>query len=331
MKSVLDVLKKIFRPEFSLFWILAVTVVFFGVNIGSYFFDVGNLMNILAQASAMAIMVLGVTWVIGANEMDCSFPEVAACASMVFAIMFHTGISLEISILVSLLVGAAFGVLTSILVVRFNFHSLIATIAVSTVAKSIAAIIYQGMPLPLPGIKSTWFYSVINTTVLGIPMVFIITVVLYVILVLLQERTKYGQYIYAMRENRQAVKEAGIKQNSILFSIFITSALFAALGGVIMVFTVYGSGQPKMGSSFFLDGFTVVFLGAMVLKLGKTNVVGTFFGALMLAVLVNGMTMLGWGFAAGQIIKGMLLVIGVVVVSFSRKKISGKVGRLRYE
>ncbi|MEG1585012.1 MAG: hypothetical protein RR361_08175, partial [Anaerovorax sp.] len=104
----------------------------------------------------------------------------------------------------------------------------------------------------------------------------------------------------------------------------MTSSLFAALGGILMVFTVYGSGQPKMGSAFFLDGFTVVFLGAMVLKLGKTNVVGTFFGALMLALLLNGLTMLGASFAVGQIIKGLLLVLGVVVVAVAQKKKKGK-------
>lgn len=324
-------LKKVFRAEFSLFWILLATFIFFSVKVGSYFYSVGNLMNILATASSMAILVLGVTWVIGADEMDCSFPDVAACASMVFAILVHNGMNIALAILIALGSGVVMGLITSFFVVKFNFHSLITTIAVSTIAKSVAAIIYQGMPLPLPSIKSSGFYRFINATVGVVPMVFIITVVLYIGLYFIQEKTKYGQYIYAMGENRQAVKETGVKSKRILTIIFVTSALFAALGGIIMVFTVYGSGQPKMGSSFFLDGFTVVFLGAMVLKLGKTNVVGTFFGALMLAVLVNGMTMLGSTFAVGQIIKGLLLVIGVVVVSVSQKRKKGKVGVLKYE
>ena len=134
-----------------------------------------------------------------------------------------------------------------------------------------------------------------------------------------------------MGENRQAVREAGVKEGKILGGIFITSAFFAALAGVLMVFVVYGSGQPKMGLSFFLDGFTVVFLGAMVLKLGKSNVVGTFLGGIMLAMIVNGLTLMGANFAASQIIKGLLLVIGIVMVAFGQKKRRGKAGVLKYE
>lgn len=331
MNSIIIIAKKAFKPEFSLFWILALTFGFFSMKVGNYFYSTGNLMNILAQASAMAIMVLGVTWVIGANEMDCSFPDIAACASMIFAMMVHKGNAISISIICALVVGVLLGLMTSFFVVKFNFHSLITTIAMATIAKSIAAIIYQGMPLPIPCIKSTSFNAFINSSYMGIPMIFIITIVLYIGLYILQEKTKYGQYIYAMGENRQAVKETGIKAKRILTSVFVTSAAFAAFGGILMVFTVYGSGQPKMGSSFFLDGFTTVFLGAMVMKLGKTNVVGTFFGALMLAVLVNGMTMMGSSFATGQIIKGLLLVIGVVVVSMTQKRKRGKVGILKYE
>ena len=162
-------------------------------------------------------------------------------------------------------------------------------------------------------------------------MIFIIVLVIYAVLLLIQEKTKYGQYVYAMGENRQAVREAGIKEGRILTGIFVTSAFFAALAGILMVFVVYGSGQPKMGSSFFLDGFTVVFLGAMVLKLGKSNVVGTFLGGIMLAMIVNGLTLMGANFAASQIIKGMLLVVGIVMVAFGQKRRRGKAGVLKYE
>ncbi|MCG8482200.1 MAG: hypothetical protein MJA31_02735, partial [Clostridia bacterium] len=147
MNSMVTITKKAFKPEFSLFWILALTFGFFSIKVGNYFYSTGNLMNILAQASAMAIMVLGVTWVIGANEMDCSFPDIAACASMIFAMMVHKGNAIGISIICALVVGVLLGLMTSFFVVKFNFHSLITTIAMATIAKSIAAIIYQGMPL----------------------------------------------------------------------------------------------------------------------------------------------------------------------------------------
>lgn len=75
----------------------------------------------------------------------------------------------------------------------------------------------------------------------------------------------------------------------------------------------------------------MVFLGAMVLKLGKTNVVGTFLGGIMLAMIVNGLTLQGASFATSQIIKGLLLVIGIVMVAVGQKKRRGKAGVLKYE
>lgn len=323
-------LKKIFKTEYSLFWLMAVALIYFAVAQPA-FFSFYNLMNVLKNSSYMGLMVLGVTWVIAANEMDCSFPDVAACASMVFAWFAANGYNLWLSIAVALLSGVACGVLTSVLVVRFKFHSLITTIAVSTIAKSIAAAINGGMPLSTPVIKTSGLYSFINGSIAGVPVIFLIALVIYGVLLFIQEKTKYGQYVYALGENRQAMKEAGIKEGKMLTSIFITSALFAALAGILMVFVVYGSGQPKMGSSFFLDGFTVVFLGAMVLKLGKTNVVGTFLGGIMLAMIVNGLTLQGASFATSQIIKGLLLVIGIVMVAVGQKKRRGKAGVLKYE
>jgi predicted ABC-type sugar transport system permease subunit len=86
-----------------------------------------------------------------------------------------------------------------------------------------------------------------------------------------------------------------------------------------------------MGSSFFLDGFTIVFLGATAFKLGKTNIVGTFIGGIMLAMIVNGMTLLGASFAASQITKGIFLVIGIFISAFGKRKSSGRLGLLKYE
>ncbi len=239
----------------------------------------------------------------------------------------HVGIAIAAALVAGILLGS----ITSFFVVTFKFHSLITTIAVSTIAKSVASAINQGMPLPLPSIKSMGINKMLNSEIGVFPFVLVVAIVIYVAMFLLQEKTKFGQYIYALGENRMAVKETGIKDKKVLSSIFIISAFFAALAGVMLVFLVYGSGQPKMGSAFFLDGFTTVFLGAMVMKLGKTNVVGTFAGAVLLALLVNGLTMLGASFAISQIIKGGLLVLGVVIVSVDQERKIGKIGVLKYE
>ncbi len=327
------IFKSVFQAKFSLYFLMIITFIYFS---GAQGFATGfNIMNILKNASYMAIMVVGVAWVIAADEMDASFPDVAACASMVFAYFAFNGTSIAVAAIIALISGLACGALTSLLVVRFKFHSLITTIGVATIAKSIAAALNGGSPLSVPVIRTSALYKFVNMELplfgLNIPVIFLFVIVLYAGMLVIQEKTKFGQYIYAMGENRLAVKEAGVKEGFILTAIFMTSAVFAALAGILLVLMVYNSGQPNIGSAYFLDGFTVVFLGAMVFKLGKTNVVGAFLGAIMLMMVRNGLTMVGASFATGEIVKGLLLVLGIVVVALNQRKRKGKAGMLKFE
>ncbi len=323
--------RKLFSMEFALLGVLIVVLVTFSLLIGEAFYQPYTLMSIFKSAGSIAILVLGLTWVIGANEMDCSFPEVASCASMIFAVLLNARCNLWVAFGASLLAGVGFGLLTSLLVVRFKFHSLITTIAVSTIAGAIANIIYNGSVLSIKGLNSTVLYKFFSKSFLGVPVVFVIALALYALALLVQEKTKFGHYIYALSENPQAVKESGVKSGRVLTLVFVLSSLFAAFGGIIYVLTVYKSGQPSMGSSFFLNGFTIVFLGAMALRLGKANAVGTFIGALVLSSLTSGLTMLGSGYAVGQVIKGLLLIVGVMVVTIYRRKIVPKGSKMKYE
>jgi ribose transport system permease protein len=325
----MNYLKKLVKPESSLLWIIAIVCIIFSI-MSPVFSKPSNLLEILRQCSTSAILILGVTWVISTGEMDASFPDIAALSSMITALLIRNGYGFEIAALLAIALCTLFGVLTSILVVKFKFQSLIATIAVSGMAKAIAAIIGKGMPLNVSNIRGSIVYNLVWGKVAGIPMLFLLAVILYVICVYIQEKTVFGQHIYAIGENRQAAKEAGISEKKILSSLFIFSALFAAIGGVIMM-GVLQSGQPKLGSSFFLDGFTAVFLGAVVIKLGKPNVIGTLIGSILLAILVNGLTLLGSSSFMSQIIKGALLLLGVAIVNIAKNKQRGKVGKLSYE
>lgn len=324
-------LRRLFGMEFALLGVLILVMVFFSILNGEAFYQVYNLMNILKAAGSIAIMVLGLTWVIGMSEMDASFPEVASCASMLFAVMLNARVDPLLAAGLCLLAGVGFGLLTSLLVVKLQFHSLITTIATSTIAGAVANILYNGSVLSIKGLNSAALYKFFGRNVMGFPVVFVIAVVLYAVALLVQEKTRYGQYVYALAENRQAVKETGVKTGRVLTATFVLSSFFAALGGIVYVLTVYKSGQPSMGSSFFLNGFTIVFLGAMALRLGKANVVGTFIGALVLSALTSGLTMLGSGFAVGQVIKGLLLIMGVAVVTAYRRKIVPKGSKMKYE
>ena len=86
----------------------------------------------------------------------------------------------------------------------------------------------------------------------------------------------------------------------------------------------YAQGVPRMEGTVFIDGMTAVFLGALVIKAGKPNVIGTFIGAIFLAVLTNGLTPIGLEDYIGSMIKGALMIFGVVIIAISRYRVAAK-------
>ena len=151
-----------------------------------------------------------------------------------------------------------------------------------------------------------------------VPVLFLLVVLIYLGAAWIQDNTTTGQHLYALGENRKAALEAGIREGKIIISFFALSALLASVSGVLLAAS-FSSGQPRIGGSFFIDGLTTVFLGAMIVKAGKPNVIGTLIGAIIISVLSNGITLMGVPYYVGSIIKGVLMVIGVAVIVLSRR------------
>ena len=311
----------VFKPKFGLIWVLVLMAAYFALS-SSVFRTPGNLMEVLRQSGIIAIMVLGLTWIVATGEIDVSFPDVAAFSGVMTAVLIASGLSWAATVLITLLAGAAFGVLSGLLVVRFKFPSLIATIATAGIAKATASMLGKGQVIHITR-AGPELYQLVYGKILGVPILFLITMAIYLICRFFQDRTTMGQHLYALGENRQATTEAGIEEGKILTWLYILSALLAAIAGILLTATL-SSGNPRIGGSYFLDGLTVVFLGTMVIKTGQPNLIGTLIGVVILAVLSNGLTHLGLPYYIGTIIKGLLLVFGVVVVTVAKTRRSGR-------
>jgi ribose transport system permease protein len=317
MKKILSLLRIAFRPQYLLIWALAVIVVIFSIA-SAPFRSQANLIEILRSACIFAVMVLGLTWIVALGEIDVTFPDVAAFASMVVAFSILRDIPWFFAIVIAIALSALWGLLSGILINVFKVRALIASIAVATLAKSVAYIFGKGTPIYITAVNPVVNFLVYGK-IAGIPVLLIIVVILYVIAAILQNRTKLGQYLYALGENRQAALESGIPEKPIIYSFYILSAVLAGLAGSLMT-AAYTSGQPNFLGTYFVDGLSVVFLGALVFKIGKPNVYGTLFGAVMVAVLSNGFTLLGIPYYVGIIVKGILMIIGVAAISSSRNR-----------
>lgn len=305
-----------FFLRYGLFLLLVLVIVLFAWLRPS-FISTGNINDMLRSASIAALMFLGLTWIIAAGEIDVSFMSVAALANMVVAGLVVSGQGWTIACLAGLAIGVVFGLANGLLVAIFRLPALVITIASGGLAGSIAAAIGLGTSISL---SSTGFVGALLHVNFGVlPLLTVIVVLLYGTAWFVQERLTFGHYLYAMEQNRAAVVEAGVPVNRLLLILYVLSGVVSSLSGILLTADL-SSGQPYIGTSYFIDGLTSVLLGGMALKFGKPNVIGTVTAVLLLAALLSGAALLGWTDAQRQIVRGILLLSGVAVVVWARRK-----------
>ncbi|SIQ95986.1 ribose transport system permease protein [Rhizobium sp. RU20A] len=272
--------------------------------------DPANIVTILRTSALMAIMVLGLTWLIAAGKIDVSFMHVAALGNMTAAWLLAGGSGWTIAALAGIAVGAVAGLVNGFLVAVLRLPPLIVTIATGGICASAAAALGKGTSVRIadPGILGELLYVSWGP----IPLIAIVVAVVYALSWYAQEKLTFGHYIFATAQSEAAVNEAGISSRRLLLFLFVFSGLCSAIAGVLLAANL-SSGQPMIGNSYFIDGLTAVLLGGMMIRVGKPNVIGTTTAILLLSVLVSGSAMLGWADYQRQIIKGLLLLLGVAV------------------
>lgn len=311
-----------FKAQYLLVWVLLAMAVFFALA-APQFATESNLLKTVRSSGLIAVLVLGLTWIVAAGEIDVSYPAVGGFTSIVLVVSVNNGMAWAAAIPLAVGCGMLFGLLSGLLIITFRCPSLIATIAVGSLARAVACMIVEGNRA-IRLVDKPEAIRFLGSGRLGAEILFIaIVAAIYAVFWYLQDLTTTGQHLYALGENRQASLEAGIGEKKIVLSFFALSALLASGGGVMWV-AQFHQAKPQMEGTIFIDGLTAVFLGALIVKAGKPNVIGTLIGAVFLAVLGNGLTLLGVPSYYGDIIKGALMIFGVVVIALSRYRLASK-------
>lgn len=297
---------------------LAATLVILTLAISSMrpqLLDVSNIAALLKTFSIMVTMVLGLTWVIAAGKIDVSFMQIAALSNMICASL--AGYGWGWAILASLGVGLVVGLVNGWLVAFLRLPSLIVTISVAGICASAAAALGKGTVIRIADAGPVGW--LLNTTLWGaVPVVAIPVLVVGALAWYMQERLAIGRYIYAMAQNEAAVRGVGVPVGRLTMLLFGLSGLSSALAGVLLAANL-SSGQPMIGGPYLINGLTVVLLGAMMVRIGKPNILGTMTATLFLGVLFSGAALLGLPDYQRQIIQGVLLALGLGVAAVASR------------
>ena len=330
-----------------IFFFLAAEIIFFSV-VGTNYFSLNNLQNILLASTTVLLLATGETFVIITGGIDLSVGFIVGLSSVICAKVmveleaagFSQALAISSGILTALLLGLIPGLVNGLLVARFRVPPFVATFGMYGIAYGSAEIICNNVPvhnLPtsvgslghgylfywLPGKVFTFLSKPENLTrmemknlVSIIPNVTMITLVAIGIFAFILARTKFGQHTYAIGGSVTAADRAGVNVKNHLVKVYMISSLFASLAGVTYVLR-FITGRAPAGSARLLDAVVAVVIGGASLYGGTGTIIGTVIGALIIGALEIGLVNLSIPTYNLHIAVGCILVLAVLVDQFS--------------
>ncbi|MEL7313757.1 MAG: ribose ABC transporter permease [Cyanobacteria bacterium J06559_3] len=279
------------------------------------FLTAGNLINIIRQASINIVLAAGMTFVILTGGVDLSVGSIlgaTAVVAMLVSLMPSLG---GLAILAALLAGLAFGLLNGALIAYIDLPPFIITLGSYTGLRGVAYLLAGGETVINQNIGFAW---VGNEQLGPIPWLVMISLAVIAIGWFILKRTVLGLHIYAVGGNRRAARLTGIKVNRVLLFVYGVSGLLAGLAGVMSASRLY-SANGMLGEGYELDAIAAVILGGTSFAGGIGTIWGTLVGALIIAILNNGLTLLQVPFFWQLVVKGVV-IIGAVTIDKVRTR-----------
>lgn len=291
--------------------IFAVLVI--GLTIASpnnSFLSLNNIFLILVQTAVNGILAMGMMYVIISGHIDLSVGSTVGLAGVAAAMFAHPGeYPLFVPILVGVAVGVVVGLINGVGVAYGAIPSFIITLGTLTAVRGVALIVSGGAPVSN---LSPEFQSLASGRLFGIPTLAIYFIIIAVVAAFVLRKTIFGRRIYALGGNPQAAAVSGINVKRLTVAPFVIAGTLAGICGVLLASRTF-TGSPTAGASYELDAIAAVVIGGVSMAGGRGKAFGVVIGALMIAVIANGLDILGIDSNAQQIIKGAIIVLAVLI------------------
>jgi simple sugar transport system permease protein len=291
-----------------------------------------SLFSMLKFASVTAILGLGVTFTMVVGGLDLSIGATAGLAVQLAAMaMVFYNLTGTTAVAVVLIGGVVVGLLNAFLIVICKIPDLLATLGMMFVIQGAKLIpvsgqsVSSGMVLRdgsvAPGRFTPEFLKIDRGFIGPVPLPVIIMLVLVVVSWFFLSRTTWGRIMYAIGSNPEAARLSGVRVGLYRGLAYVISGLFASIGGLILVSRI-GQGDVNAGASSLLEAVAVALVGTSVLGLAKPNSWGTLLGALLISIVLTGLTMKGLQYYHQDTAKGLVLIVALLIsFTISRRKV----------
>lgn len=303
------------RRLFPVFAMAVLIMIFWSVN--ERFLSYPNFLNILRQSSVLLIVATGLTFVIILGSIDLSVGAIATLSALISAIVVRdSGFGALGAMAAAIAIGALCGVLNGALVVLGRIPSFVATLGTMTAIGGVSTSITGGRNIMF---NDAWMRWLALGSPLGLPNIAVVALLLFGLAAFIGLRTHIGRGIYAVGAGTRAAILAGYDVVRLKFFAFVVSGILAGIGGMMLVART-SSGETRMGDSLMLDALAAVVIGGTAISGGAGGVHLTILGVLVIAVVDNGLNVIGVHPYLQIAISG-LLVIAAVAVLIDRERL----------
>jgi fructose transport system permease protein len=297
---------------------LLMASIFFAV-MSPRFLSGPNFSLILQQVMVVGVLAIGQTLVIITTGIDLSNGMVMALSGVLIAsFAAQKGLNPFLAILIGLIVAMAFGLLNGGLVTGIGLPAFIVTLGTMNIAYALTRIYTTSTISNLPK-ELTFLGDTFNVGGTAIANGTVLMLVLYAITWFLMKYTPAGRSVYAVGDNIEAARLAGINTKRVLLGVYAIAGLAYGIAAVLQVART-GVGDPQAGQTSNLDSITAVVLGGTSLFGGRGSIVGTLIGALIVGVFRNGLQLLGVESTYQVLITGVLVIAAVSVDQLTHRK-----------
>lgn len=306
---------KDYVQEYGALIALVLLVVVIGA-ISPQFRTLNNFLSLLRQSSVNGFIAFGMTLVILTGGIDLSVGSTLAVTGALCAGMItRMGIPVPAAMLLTLVLGFLLGAVSGLLITKGRLQPFIATLVTLTVYRGLTLIYTGGRPISgltkaeYMGGPVLQFFG--KGDIAGIPFPVILFIGVFVIFFIILNKTTMGRKVYAVGSNAKCAELAGISINKVKMMVYSFSGVMAALSGLILLSRL-NSAQPTLGEGFELDAIASVALGGTSMNGGRGKITGTLIGILIIAVLNNGLNILGVSSYYQDVVKGLVILVAVL-------------------
>nr|WP_319391097.1 ABC transporter permease [uncultured Cohaesibacter sp.] len=300
---------------------VALLVIFVISAVASPYFLTSYNMSVVARSLAfVGLITIGQSMLMMLGELDLSLGVIGGLCGVVSGmLMINLGLNPWVALLASLLLGAALGCFNGLMVTVLKLHSLVLTIGTAGVFGGANLVLTKGVAITnIP--KEIQFLG--RGDLFGVPMPFVVMLIVLVIASFVIMKTPFGRYIYAIGDNTPAARMLGIKVDAVRVLVFTIAGMLAALAGLLMV-TRLGTAQPSIGETWVLPPIAASVIGGVATTGGVGTPLGAILGAAIIGVIENIIVLFGVSPYWQGVVSGFIVVLAISFDSISRRYIRG--------